>query len=82
MSTVTEIEAAIRALPPKERAKLVEDLPAILPELNGDAEWERIINDARPRSALTALGDEIEAQLRTNPVRFPQIQDGDFDQRS
>ena len=29
MSTVKEIEAAIRALPPQEREKLVEDLPAI-----------------------------------------------------
>ena len=44
-----EIEAAIRALPPQEREKLVEDLPAILPEMNGDAAWERIITDPRPR---------------------------------
>jgi hypothetical protein len=82
MSTVKEIEAAIRALPPQEREKLVEDLPAILPEMNGDAAWERIITDPRPRPALTALGDEIEAQLKTNPHRFSEIQDSDFNQRS
>ena len=81
MSTVKEIEAAILALPPMEREKLVEDLPAILPELNGDAEWARIINDPRPRPALTALGDEIAAQLKTNPERFPEIRDSDFNER-
>ena len=81
MSTVKEIEAAIRALPPKDREQLVDDLPSILPELNGDTEWERIIADPRPRPALTALGDQIEAQFKTNPERFPEIQDSDFDPR-
>ena len=32
MSTVAEIEAAIKALPPAERERLAEDLPSILPE--------------------------------------------------
>jgi hypothetical protein len=36
MSTVAEIEAAIKALPSAERERLAEDLPSILPELNGD----------------------------------------------
>lgn len=82
MSTVKEIEAAIRALPPKEREKLVEELPSILPELNGDAQWQRIIHDPRPRPALTALGDKIASELKSNPERFPEIQDSDFDERS
>lgn len=82
MSTVQEIEAAIRALPPKEREKLAEGLPSLLPELNGDAAWERIINDPRPRPALSALGDEVEAQLKANPEAFPEIQDSDFDKES
>lgn len=68
MSTVAEIEAAIRALTPKDREKLADDLPSILPELNGDAKWQRIISDPRPRPALTALGDQIEAQFKTNPA--------------
>ncbi len=63
MSTVAEIEAAIRALPRAERERLADDLPSILPELNGDAQWRRIITDERPRPALTALGDEVAAQL-------------------
>jgi hypothetical protein len=82
MSTVQEIETAIQALPAAEREKLVEDLPAILPELNGDAAWERILSDARPRPALTALGDEIAAQFKAEPNRFSEIHDGDFGQRS
>jgi hypothetical protein len=79
MSTVAEIEAAIKALPPAERERLAEDLPAILPELNGDLKWQRIANDPRPRPALKALGDEIEAQFKANPDHFPEIRDADFD---
>ena len=78
MSTVAEIEAAIKALPSAERERLVEDLPSILPELNGDLKWQRIVNDPRPRPALTALGDEIEKQFKANPAAFREIRDGDF----
>jgi len=68
MSTVAEIEAAIKALPPAERERLAEDLPSILPELHGDLVWRRIIDDARPRPALSSLGDQIEAQFKADPV--------------
>ncbi len=81
MSTVAEIEAAIKALPPAERAQLADDLPLILPELRGDLAWQRIITDARPRHTLAALGDEIEAGFKADPNRFHEIQDSDFDQR-
>jgi len=60
MTTVAEIEAAIKALPWSERERLAEDLPLILPELHGDLVWQRIVNDERPRPALSALGDQIE----------------------
>jgi hypothetical protein len=82
MSTVQEIEAAIRALPQKERRKLVKDLPSILSELDGDAQWQRIIADPRPRPALSKLGDKVEAQLKAKPEHFPEIQDEDFDKNS
>jgi len=81
VSTAKEIEAAILALPPTEREKLVADLPALLPELNGDAKWTGIVHDPRPRRALSALGDEIEAQYKANPNQFPEIKDTDFDKR-
>jgi len=80
MSTVAEIEAAIKALPPAERERLAENLPSILPELNGDLKWQRIINDAAPRPALSALGDEIAAQYKKNPAAFSEMHDEDFDQ--
>lgn len=82
MSTVAEIEAAIKALPSAERERLAEDLPSILPELNGDLQWQRIANDSRPRPALTALGDEIAAQLKENPSAFGEMRDSDFDKQS
>ena len=81
MATAEEIEAAIRSLPQRERAKLIEDLPSILPELSGDAEWERIIADTRPRPALTKLGDELESQLKAHKENFPEIRDEDFGKR-
>jgi len=79
MSTVQEIEDAIMALPQKERQKLVDDLPKILPELDGDARWDRLIADPRPRPALAALGDKSAFQLKINPEHFPEIKSSDFD---
>ncbi|MBE0544879.1 MAG: hypothetical protein IH623_26370 [Verrucomicrobia bacterium] len=79
MSTVAEIEAAIKALTPADRERLAEDLPSILPELNGDLKWQRIVNDPRPRPALTTLGDEIAAQFKNNPATVSEMRDADFD---
>ena len=77
MSTALEIEDAIRSLPQSERKKLAEDLPSILPELDG--EWHGIINDPRPRPALTALGDKIAAQMKSSPQSILEIRANDFD---
>jgi hypothetical protein len=81
MSTVTEIEEAIKALPPGERERLAEDLPSILPELRGDLVWQRIISDERPRTTLSELGDDIEQQFKNNPEQFHEIKDSDFETR-
>jgi len=81
MTTVADIEAAIKALPPLDRERLAEDLPSILPELRGDLVWQRIIDDERPRLALSALGDEIEAEFEKDPDQFPQIKSTDFETR-
>jgi len=82
MSTVEEIEAAIRLLSSEDRRKLLEDLPALLPELNGDAIWEGIIQDSLPRPAFTALLDQIESEYRRNPEVFLEIQEADFERKS
>ena len=81
MSTVSEIEAAIKALSPSERERLAEDLPSILPELRGDLVWQRIIHDERPRPALSALADNIEQQFKNDPEQFHEIKDRDFETR-
>jgi len=81
VSTVDEITAAIKGLSWKDREELIARLPEILP-LDGDAKWERMIRDQRPRPALSALGDEIEAELRRNPEAFPEITDADFERNS
>ena len=78
MSTIQEIEAAIRSLSPGERQRLAEDLPGLVPELDGDAAWERIIRDTRPRPAFSAVVDRIEAEFQRDPNAFPEIQDSDF----
>ena len=78
MSTVQEITAAIQKLAPAEREKLAEELPLLLPELNGDAIWERIIRDPRPRPALTSLVDGLDAEYQENPSAFPEMAEDDF----
>ncbi len=81
MSTVQEIEAAIRSLAPAQREELVKDLPGLLPELDGDAAWEKIIRDARPRPGFTTLLNEVQAEYRRAPKTFPEIKESNFDQR-
>jgi hypothetical protein len=82
MSTAHEIEAAIRLLSPGEREKLIKDLPILLPELDGDLAWNRILGDTRKRPALTALLDQAERDFKKNPEEFPKISLKDFDSRS
>ena len=82
MSTAQEIEAAIRALSPAERDKLVQHIPQLFPEFGGDAEWERITRDERPRSALTDLLNRYEIDFARDPAVFPKVAEGDFDTRA
>jgi hypothetical protein len=79
MSTVKEIQAAIKALSKAQREKLVRSLPEILPELNGDEAWKRLISDPRPRPELSRLGDRIEGQLEAEPNSIAELNDRDFE---
>ena len=81
MSTAQEIEDAIRALPASERDKLMRHIPSLFPEF-ADEEWQRIINDERPRPALSKLLNETEAALRRDPDAFPKMKARDFDASS
>jgi len=82
MSTIQEIEAAIRSLSPEERSQLAENLPTLVPELDGDAKWERIIHDPRPRPALEKLLDEVEAEREKHPEKFRETSDDEFKRNS
>ena len=73
MSTAREIEEAIRTLPSSERDKLLRHIPALFPELAGDAEWERLIRDERSRPELSGLLDETEQQLSRDPNSLPRV---------
>lgn len=82
VSTVEQIEAAIRALPAADRARLIRDLPMLFPEMDGDAAWDQLFNDARPRPALSRLLDEAEAAVHEDPAVFPETTDDEFKRRS
>ena len=78
MSTAREIEEAIRSLPASERDKLLHTIPDLFPELSGDAEWERIIHDERPRPSLSQFLDKTESEFRRDPGKFAELRDDDF----
>ena len=82
MSTVEQIENAIRALPAGERAQLMRDLPRLFPELDGDALWNRIIHDDRPRPALSRLLDEAAVAVGEDSAPYPETTDDEFKRRS
>ena len=82
MSTVQQIEAAIRSLSREERQKLAEDLPALVPELDGDTKWERIVRDPRPRPALEKLLDEVETEYAQSPEKFRDTSEEEFERTS
>jgi hypothetical protein len=82
VSTIQEIKAAIQKLSPAQRKKLISELPRLLPELDGDAAWERIILDPRPRPALSTLLDDAEAAYGRDPASFPETSDSEVDRKS
>jgi len=82
VSTVDEITAAIKGLSLEEREDLVARLPKILPEMDGDAKWEQIIHDPRPRPALEKFLEEVEVEYLTNPQNFRETSDEEFKRHS
>ena len=64
---------AIRGLSSGDRAKLLQDLPTLMPEWAGDLAWQRIVRDPTPSSALSSLADAVDAEYGRNPNAFPEI---------
>ena len=58
---------------------MAESLPKLLPELDGDAEWERIINDPTPSPKLQNFLDEIDARFHADPSQFRELTDEEFE---
>lgn len=82
MTTVQEIKTAIQNLTPADRDELLAELPALLPELDGDAAWERIIHDPRPRPGLEQLLDEVETERENHPEKFRETSDDEFERNA
>jgi hypothetical protein len=82
MSSLQEIEKAISGLSAEDRARLVQNLPGLLPEWLGELAWQQIIHDPRPRPALSRLVDAVDAEFQRHPEAFPEITEADFDRNS
>lgn len=82
MSSLDEIEAAISSLSPEDQAKLVRDLPGLIPEWEGDLLWQRILCSPKRNAALSALADAVDAEFERNPEAFGKITDGDFERNA
>jgi hypothetical protein len=82
VSSLQEIELAISGLSSEDQAKLIQDLPALLPGREGDLAWQRILRDPTPSPALSSLADAVDAEYRRNPDAFPEIKESDFERNS
>ncbi len=84
-SAVAEISKISESLPAKKAAELLQFARKLaasakpkrkVAELDGDAEWERIINSPRSRPKLRAKIKEIEkaiAEGKTEPMDFSRL---------
>ena len=82
MNSLQEIESAITGLSPEDRAKLVQDLPTLLPEWQGELAWQRILHNPMPSPALSSLVDSVDAQFARDPQAFPEITETDFERNA
>jgi hypothetical protein len=82
-SAVLEISRISESLPPRKATQLLEYARSLVSKkskskssVNGDAEWERIINDPRPRPKLRARIKEVDQLIatgKTEPMNFDRL---------
>lgn len=82
MNSLEEVKRAISALSPEGRTELIKELPTLLPELEGDLAWRRIIDDPTRNPALSAFVDAVDAEYQRDPESFPEIKENDFDRNA
>jgi hypothetical protein len=61
VKSLQEIEAAIAKLPAKARRQLVQDIPALCPDVFPADGWDAILGNDAPRPALSSLLDRLDA---------------------
>jgi hypothetical protein len=62
VKSLQEIEEAIIKLPAKARRQLVHDIPALCSKEFPKGGWDAILGDETPRSALSSLLDDLDAE--------------------
>ena len=82
-SAVAEITRISQSLPAKKAAELLDFARSLADktkakeeELDGDVEWERIVNDPRPRPKLEAVRKRLEKLIRegkTEPLDLDRM---------
>jgi hypothetical protein len=75
VKSLLEIEDAITKLPAAARRQLVEDMPALCPDVFPADGWDAILRDDAPRPALTSLLDGLDAKYEQQPESFLALND-------
>ena len=70
VKSLQEIEEAIIRLPSEVRRQLVQDLPALCPDVFPADGWDAILRDSAPRPALTSLLDKLDAEYQQESGNF------------
>ncbi len=73
MRTLLEIEEAISRLPAESQAQLIKDIPALCPDAFRRDGWEEILGNGAPRAGFSELLDQVDAEYRQAPERFPVL---------
>lgn len=81
MKSLLEIEQAIAKLPKKFQRQLVRDIPGICPDAFPARGWKTILNDAVPRAGLSFLLDDLDAAYKSNPGKFPALNEDSLSER-
>ena len=75
VKSLQEIEEAIAKLPVKARRQLVQDIPALCPDVFPADGWDAILRDDAPRPALSSLLDKLDAKYPESPGSFLALND-------
>lgn len=73
MRTLLEIEEAISRLPAAAQAQLIQDIPALCPDAFPRDGWTAVLADLAPRAGFSELLDQVDAEYRQAPERFPVL---------